>query len=288
MDYIFHIGVVTIYWAIAAISLNLILGNTGLLSVTHAAFIGIGAYATAIMTTVYQENYLLSILTGVIIAAAISFLIGLVLSRFKGDYYMLVTIGLNVVIFSVLLNWGQLTGGPIGIPKIPRPDLFGFSIKPGFGYFIFMLVALALIIFLARIIANSSFGRVLGAIREDERALSIFGYKTQHFKLAIFVMGAMMAALAGSLMAPYFSFIDPNGYSIHESVAVLIIVVFGGLGSIRGSILGAVILTLIPELLRFVGFPSTVIGEARLIIYGLALVLLMMYRPQGLLGKFKL
>ena len=287
MDYFFHLIFIAGYWAIAAMSLNLILGYTGLLSVTHAAFIGIGAYSVAILTTAFGVNAFWGLLLGMALAGVVAFLIGIVLSRFRGDYYMLVTLGFNVVVYGLFLNLHDLTGGPLGIPSIPRPSLFGFVIRPGFSYFLVMVGAVLLIYFAARFITKSSFGRVLAAIREDEDAISVFGYSVQKYKLLIFVIGAMIAAFLGAIITPYLTYIDPNNYVIHESIAIFIVAIFGGLGSLRGSILGAIVLTLVPELLRFVGFPSSIAGDMRQLVYGLVLVVLMLYRPQGLRGKFK-
>lgn len=287
MDYFFYLTFLVVYWAVAAMSLNLILGYTGLLSVTHAAFIGIGAYAVAIVTTTMQVNAFWGLLLGMVIAGTVALFIGLVLSRFRDDYYMLVTLGFNVVVYGLFLNLHSLTGGPLGIARIPRPDFFGFTIRPGFSYFLVSIGALLLIYLVARFIVRSSFGRVLAAIREDERAISVFGYRVEKYKLLIFVIGAMLAAFLGAIIAPYLTYIDPNNYGINESLAIFIVAIFGGLGSLRGSILGALVLALVPEALRFVGFPSSIAGDMRQIIYGLVLVLVMLYRPQGLLGKFK-
>ncbi len=141
---------------------------------------------------------------------------------------------------------------------------------------------------IAHFITSSSFGRALKAIREDEQAISVFGYRTPHFKLVIFVIAAMMASVAGSLFASYISFIDPSTFTLNESVFILAIIILGGLASLRGSFLGAVCLIILPELLRFVGFPSDVAAQMRQVVYGLILILLMLYRPQGLIGEYKL
>jgi branched-chain amino acid transport system permease protein len=287
MDYLFHLVFVAGYWAVAAIGLNLILGYTGLLSVTHAAFIGIGAYSVAILTTAFGLHAFWGLLLGMVLAALIALLIGLVLSRFRGDYYMLVTLGFNVVVYGLFLNLEGLTGGPLGIASIPRPTLFGLVIRPGFSYFLVLVAALLLVYAVARFVTNSSLGRVLAAIREDEEAISVFGYPVAKYKLFIFVVGAVLAAFIGAVVAPYVTYIDPNNYGINESIAIFIIAIFGGLGSLRGSIVGAVVLALVPEMLRFVGFPSSIAGDMRQLIYGLVLVLVMLYRPQGLFGKFK-
>ena len=288
MAYITHLGILMGIFAILGVSLNLVVGFSGLLSVTHAAFFGLGAYTTAILLTTTGVNFWISVIVGILVAAVVSLLIGLILSKFKDDYYVLASLGFNVIVFSIFLNWQDVTRGPLGIPGISRPELFGFSFSENAVFFLLVLVALAVVYFASRFIVNSSFGRVLKGIREDEEAISVFGYRTLFYKLAIFVISAGMAAIAGSLFASYITFIDPSTFSIVESIFLLSIVILGGLASNKGAVAGAVFLILLPEILRFVGMPSGIAAQMRQVIYGLILVLLMMYRPQGFMGKFRL
>lgn len=288
MEYLIHLAIFFAIYAILGISLNLVVGYTGLLSVTHAAFYGIGAYATAILLTQTGVGFFLSVILGIIVTAIISFLIGAVLSRFDGDYYTLGSFGFNAIVFSVFLNWQDLTRGPLGIPGISKPELFGINFSSNFAFLILALLFLILIYLVSRFIVNSSFGRVLKAIREDEKAIQVFGYNTLYFKLAIFVISAGMAAVAGSLFASYITFIDPSSFNLMESIFILAIIILGGLANLRGSILGALFLILLPEILRFVGFPTDIAAQMRQVVYGLILIFLMLYRPQGLIGEYKL
>ncbi len=288
MEYLIHLAIIFAIYAILGVSLNLVVGYTGLLSVTHAAFYGIGAYATAILLTQAGLNFFLSIILGIIIACAASFLIGIILSKFKGDYYALGSFGFNVIVFSILLNWQDLTRGPLGIPGISKPELFGINFSSNFSFLILALVFLLLSWSLSKFIVSSSFGRVLKAIREDERAIQVFGYNTLYYKLTIFVISAGMAAVAGSLYASYITFIDPSSFTLMESIFILAIIILGGLANLRGSVLGALFLILLPEVLRFVGLPTDIAAQMRQVIYGVILILLMLYRPQGLVGEYKL
>lgn len=292
MEYLIHLAILISIWSMLAVSLNLILGYTGLLSLTHAAFFGLGAYATAISITVYDINFFVSILIGIIVTGFVSLLFGLILSRFKGDIYALASFGLNIIVFSIFLNWQELTRGPLGIPGISRPEitLFGldFIFKSNLHFLILVAVFAFIIYLISEYIVKSSFGRVLQAIREKEETIQVFGYKTQFFKLTIFVISACMAAVAGSFFASYITFIDPSTFSLNESIFILAIVILGGLANNKGVFVGAVFLILLPEILRFVGFPTDIAAQMRQVVYGLLLVWLMMYRPQGLLGKFKL
>jgi len=288
MEYFIHLGVLVSIYAILAMSLNLVVGYTGLLSITQAAFYGIGAYATAILITSYGMNFFLSILIGMAIAALAAFIIGYVLSKFDGDYFALGSFGFNIIIFSIFLNWQGLTRGPLGIPGIDRPSIFGFTISDNISFLILSVLFAGAIYFISQFIVNSSFGRVLKAIREDEKAIQIFGYKTHHYKLIIFIAGAMIASIAGSFFASYITFVDPSSFNLNESIFILSIIILGGLANNKGAIWGAVFLILLPEALRFVGFPTDVAAQMRQVVYGLILIFLMLYRPQGLMGEFKL
>jgi branched-chain amino acid transport system permease protein len=288
MEYLIHIAILISIYAILGLSLNLVVGFTGLLSVTQAAFYGIGAYVTAILITSTGMNFFLALIIGLIITGVCSLAIGFVLSKFKDDYYALGSFGFNVIIYSIFLNWQSLTRGPLGIPGIPRPTLFGFEFDSNLSFLILALVFLGLIYFICQFITSSSFGRVLKAIREDEQAISVFGYRTLWYKLAIFVIGAMMASVAGSLFASYITFIDPSTFTLTESIFILAVIILGGLANNKGAVIGAISLILLPEILRFVGFPSDIAAQMRQVTYGVILILLMLYRPQGLVGEYRL
>lgn len=288
MPYVIHLLILISIWAILGISLNLVVGYTGLLSVTQAAFFGVGAYATAILLTTTGFNFWVSLLVGMIASGVIALAIGFVLSKFRDDYYALASFGFNIIVFSIFLNWEELTRGPLGIPGIKRPELFGFSFSDNIPFLVLSLVVAVLVFLFARWLTTSSFGRVLKAIREDEKALQVFGYRTLYFKLTIFVIAGMLAAIAGSLFASYITFIDPSSFVLMESIFMLSMIILGGLANNKGSIVGATVLILLPEILRFVGLPSDIAAQMRQAIFGLLLILLMLYRPQGIIGEFKL
>jgi branched-chain amino acid transport system permease protein len=288
MEYIIHLAILICIYGILGLSLNLIVGYAGLLSITQAAFYGIGAYVTAILLTTTGMNFFVALILGMIITAVLSLAIGFVLSKFKDDYYALGSFGFNVIIYSVFLNWQSLTRGPLGIPGIPRPSLFGFSFSDNLSFLILAIVLGLLVYGVCVFVTRSSFGRVLKAIREDEEAVRVFGYHTLWYKLAIFVIGAVLASIAGALFASYITFIDPSTFTLNESIFLLAIVILGGLANNKGAVLGAVCLILLPEILRFVGFPSDIAAQMRQVVYGVILILLMLYRPQGLIGEYRL
>lgn len=288
MEYLIHIAILISIYAILGLSLNLVVGYTGLLSVTQAAFYGIGAYASAILLTSTGINFFLAMIIGMIITAVCSLAIGFVLSKFKDDYFALGSFGFNIIIYSIFLNWRSLTNGPLGIPGIPRPSLFGFTFLNN-TQFLFLSIIFTLIIFgICVYIKRSSYGRVLKAIRENEEAVSVFGYQTIWYKLSIFVISAVMASVAGSLFASYITFVDPSSFALMESIFILSAIILGGLASNKGAVLGIACLIVLPEILRLVGFPVDISAQIRQLTYGVILILLILYRPQGLVGEYKL
>jgi len=288
MEYLIHIAILSAIFSILALSLNLIAGYTGLFSMAHAVFYAAGAYTTAILLTRSGMNFFLTVIIGVIVTAAVSLLIGTVLSRFSGDYYAIVSLGFGAIALALLLNWKGLTRGAFGIPAIQRPRIAGFVFSSDASFLLLSLSFAVIIFFLCRFIAGSSFGRVLRAVREDEETARVFGYNTTLYKLAVFVIGAMMASVAGSLYASFLAFIDPSVAMLKESIFIFVMIILGGLASLYGSILGACFLILLPEALRFVGLPDSVAAQVRQIIYGAILVYLMLFRPRGLIGKYRL
>lgn len=288
MEYLIHLAIISSIYAILGVSLNLVVGYAGLLSVTHAAFYGLGAYATGILILSYGWGFFASMLAGMVFAGVAAWFIAMISGKFRGDYYALVSFGFNVIVFSVLLNWQSLTRGPLGIPGIPKPVLLGIPLTSNAQFLILSLVALVCVYAVSYGIVSSSFGRALKGIREDEEALRVFGYSVARYKRIIFVIGAMLAAIAGSLFASYISYIDPSTFTLNESIFLLSIIILGGLANLRGSVVGAVFFILLPELLRFVGFPLDIAAQMRQVAYGVMLVLLMLYRPQGLMGEYAL
>ena len=296
------VGTVFAIWAILAVSLNLIVGFTGLLSVGHIGFFGIGAYAMAILTSnpAYEQlrteaiptfgwPFFAALPVSAVLAGLVAVVVGIVFNRFRDDIFVLASFGFAIISFNVFLNWRSLTRGAFGIHEIPRPNIGGWVFDGELEFMLFSLVLLALVMLAAWFIVTSSFGRVLTAIREDEQAIEVFGYRATHYKLAVWVVSAMMAGLAGGLFSSWTSFIDPNSFILLESVLLVAIVILGGLATIWGSLLGAMVFVLLEEGMRFLPFvPAEYTGQARQIVLGILLVLLMLFRPQGLVGRYKL
>ena len=296
------LGTVFGIWAILAVSLNLVVGYTGLLSVGHIGFFGIGAYTMAILTSTpaYEQlrteaiptfgwPFFAALPASVLIAGLVAIVVGIVFNRFRDDIYVLVSFGFAIIAFNLFLNWRSFTRGAFGIHEIARPKIGDWTLGGEFQFLMFVLAFLAIAALVSWFIVTSSFGRVLTAIREDEHAIEVFGYRATHFKLAIWVISAMMAGLAGGLFASWTSFIDPFSFILLESILLVSIVILGGLATIWGSLLGAMTFVLLEEGMRFLPFiPPEYTGQARQAALGILLVLLMLFRPQGLVGRYRL
>lgn len=287
MEYLIHILVIAGIYIILTLSLNLIVGYTGLAALGHIAFACVGAYTSSLLALNFGISPWIGLLLGAILASIFGLIVGYPSLRLKGDYVALATFGLGIIIYSIAKNWVSLTRGPMGLPGIPQFSIFGYEISNVGSYFILVVIFVVITLFVIRNITNSPFGRILKGIREDEIATLAMGKNVNKHKLAVFVIGAFFAGIAGSLYAHYITFIDPSSFTVMESIAVLLMVVFGGMGSLKGSFIGASVLVIFPELLRFLGMPSGVAAPLRQMIYGLLLIILMVWRPQGLMGRFK-
>jgi branched-chain amino acid transport system permease protein len=287
MEYLLHILVITGIYIILTLSLNLVVGYTGLASLGHAAFSCVGAYTSALLALNYGVSPWLGLIIGACVAAVLGVIIGAPSLRLKGDYLAIATFGLGVIVYSVAKNWVSVTRGPMGLPGIPGFSFFGMQISAVWAYFLLVMVFVLLTFFVIRRVVCSPFGRILRAIREDEMAALAVGKDVNKYKIIVFAIGAFFAGIAGSLYAHYITFIDPSSFTVMESITILLMVVFGGMGSLSGSFIGAAVLVILPELLRFVGMPSSIAAPLRQMIYGLLLVILMLKRPQGILGKYR-
>ena len=296
------VGTVFAIWAMLAVSLNLVVGFAGLLSVGHIGFFGIGAYSMAILSsdaayeqlrtealTTFAWPFFAALPVSALLAGVVALAVGVVFNRFRDDIYVLVSFGFAIISFNVFLNWRGLTRGAFGIHEIARPQIGSWTLDGELQFMLFVLTFLVVVMLIAWFIVTSSFGRVLTAIREDEEAIEVFGYQATHYKLAIWVISAMIAGLAGGLFSSWTSFIDPFSFILLESILLVSIVILGGLATIWGSLLGAMTFVLLEEGMRFLPFlPTEFIGQARQVVLGILLVLLMLFRPQGLVGKYRL
>ena len=286
-SYLLHLSIIILIYLILALSLQITLGYTGLLNLGHIAFFGIGAYLTAILT-LNGVNFIFAIFLSAIVTMLIGMILSYPVSKLKGDYLALATMGFAFVMVSIFTNWTSLTNGPIGLANIPSPNIIGLEITSNLGFFILTLLFAVLIWFVLKRIIESPFGKVLEAVRDNELTTKIIGKNTIKMKAYAFGISAFFASIAGGLYAHYITYINPTNFNVVNLIPILAIVIIGGLASFRGTIITTIVLVLLPEPLRFIGFPSALIGPMRQFIFALILLLILMYKPKGLFGKVEI
>lgn len=270
-QYVYRIAVVSVLYAILAMSLNLIAGVAGQISLGHIAFYGIGAYTSALLCV----NFGVSVWVGILAAFVVSMLFGLLIAiptlKLSGGYLAILTMSFAEIIRLILLNWTSVTRGPMGILNIPKPSLFGYTIKSS-GTFLYLVLTVAIIVYIGlHNLIHSRFGRNLQALRDDEISSESMGINVYRYKVIAFVISTGIAGVAGALFASYMEFIDPSSFISDESTVILSMVVLGGMGNMNGSIIAAALLTILPEALRS-------FSDYRMLVYGVVLVAMMLLK----------
>ena len=277
-QYILRIFIMIGIYTTLALGLNILTGMTGLVSLGHAGFYAIGAYTTAILMIRFQMNFLPAVVIAMAVTGVCGLVLGLPTLRLTGTYLSIVTLGFGEIVKMLIMNMDSVTNGTLGIRNIPKPEFFGFKLTlANGGMYYLMLLILFLVTYVCIVIQNSGLGRALRAIKADELASSIMGIRTARYKIAAFVMSAVIAGLAGGFYATLVSYIDHNSFSFDISILILSIVILGGMGTIRGMYLGAILLIVFPEVAR-------PLMEWRFVVYGIVLIVMMRFRPQGILG----
>lgn len=280
-DYFRDVMTLTGMYIILALGLNIIVGQTGLLNLGYAAFYAVGAYTYAILSTVWGLSFWPGLIAGTLSAAVFAALLGLPTLKLRGDYFAIVTLGLGEITRIVLNNWDGLTGGPNGISRIGRPVIAGYTLHTTLDFYYLILAFVIFTVFAVHRLISSRIGRAWIAVREDDVAAEAMGIDAFRLKMIAFVIGSGLAGLTGVFFAAKMAFVSPESFTFFESVMILCMVVLGGMGSIPGVILGALLLITLPEVLRE-------FQDYRMLAFGLALVLMMVFRPQGLLGNVKI
>ncbi len=275
-----HVLVLAGLFTLMALGFDLVLGYLGELSLGHAAFFGIGAYTTALLTRNFGTPFPLDLLLAGLFTGIFGLLIGAPSLRLRGPYFAIVTFGFAEILHLVALNWTALTRGPMGLPDIPHAQLGPFRITSELGYYYLVLALIGVAILVTRRLLESTVGHAFLAIRENEELASAAGIPTFRFKLLAFVIGMIFTGAAGSVYARYVHFVDPTAFSFYYTVTVVSMVIVGGQGSIAGTTLGALAFTLVPEYLR-------VAERARLVIFGALLMLAIVFMPDGLRGIWR-
>lgn len=359
MEYILHIGVMINIYILLVLSANLPIGMSNLLTMGQAAFYGVGAYISAFFLMQFNLPFIVVALVVMLLTGVFSYLVSFASIKLKGDYFVLATLGFQMIVYTVLYNWTDVTRGPYGVPGIPSitfagvalisqmryimmavaflvavsisvksfsvvKEIFTWSINgmkkwkkivlivfgelavlfvnayywfcfvagffvrddsQTFGYVVFANVLVLVTTLLFKNIKYSPYGRVLRALRNDEYSVAAMGRNPVAFKSWAFFFSAAFSGLAGLIYASYVSYIDPTSFTLDESIFIISALFIGGTGNVRGPILGALFVMILPEALRFVGMPDAIAANMRQIIYGLALIVIMYFRPQGLWGE---
>jgi branched-chain amino acid transport system permease protein len=258
-----------------ALGLNLLLGFAGQISLGQAAFFGLGAYGSGVLTSTYAFNPWVAMVAVALAVAAFAFAIGFPVLRLKGHYLAMATLGVGVIANIAFNETVDLTGGPSGLSGIPNLAIGSFTFDTDLkNYYLVWGFALVMIL-LALNLVNSRFGRGLRAIHDSEVAARVMGVNARLMKVQVFTLSAFISAIAGSLYCHVMTFISPTSFSYHTSVELLTMIVIGGLGSVYGSILGALLLTMLPEILR-------TFQDYDIVVYGSLLIVMTIYMPGGL------
>ena len=275
----YYLGMVNfmIMYSILCLGLNLILGFTGLLSLGHAAFYGIGGYTTAILMTRYGFSFLPALVVSALAALLFGVLLGIPTRKVRGDYFCLLTIAFGEIFRLVTQAWISFTGGAMGIVGIPIPRVLGWTVRSEIDFYFLGLGLLAFTYVTLVLLTESKYGRAFIAIREDELAASVMGVNTSLYKIIAFSIGSFYAGIAGSYLAVYQTTITPSNFRLEESCLMIIMVILGGMGNFLATFLGVFVLAVATEFFR-------PLAEYRMLIIGMIMVTVLLFRPQGLLG----
>jgi branched-chain amino acid transport system permease protein len=278
--YHLHVLIMAGVFAVLAMSLNLLLGYTGQLSLGHAGFFGIGAYTSALITLKLEWSFWLGLLAGAVLTGVAGWAIGRLSLKLRGAYFVLVTISFAGVISLVSQNWMELTNGPLGLPGVPAPELGPWSLRTKSAYYYLVLATVALAYVVCRRLVRSRVGRAFLALRENEALAESVGVDPTRYLVLATVVSAAMAGVGGVLYAHYIRFVSPEVFQFGYTVTMVIMVIAGGKGTLAGPVVGALIFTALPEALR-----EVMSWQWQLLAYGILLVLLVYFLPRGIVRE---
>jgi branched-chain amino acid transport system permease protein len=285
LDYLYSYLILVEIYIVLSLSTNLLVGIAGIFSVSQAAIFGLGAYIVGYCLT----NEIVGFMPALVLAAGASLILNVLITlpslRVSGDYFVVTSFGIQLLATAAFTNLTGTTGGAAGMPGIPPADIFGIVIDSNLkNLALATAVAFVACLWFA-LLMRSPFGRLLKAIREDELAVTAFGKNVLFAKVQVAAVAGVLAGSAGGVYAVYLSFIDPSTFDLNASVLLLTMVVLGGARTLRGSIIGPLVLLALPQLLAMIDIPTTIAASMRQGLYGLLLILFMVFRPQGLLGE---
>jgi branched-chain amino acid transport system permease protein len=279
-----YLAIAEIY-ALASMSTNLLVGVTGIFSVSQGAIFGIGAYVVGILTLNDWASFPVSMMLALVLCALTNLAVALPALRIAGDYFVVTSFGIQIAATAVFMNLTDITGGASGLAGVPPPSLFGHDLDEPGAFILLSSIVLAAAALFFWLVLRSPFGRLINAIREDELAVTAAGKSVLAAKVGVSALSGMFVGLAGGLYAGFLSFIDPASFDIDASILLLTMIVVGGARTLAGSLVGPALLTALPQALSVLPIPSAAAGPLRQILYGLLLIAFMLFRPQGLAGR---
>jgi branched-chain amino acid transport system permease protein len=284
--YLINLASLASIFGILAVSLNVMVGYAGIFSMAHAVFFGLGAYAGAQIALQLTPDVAIACIVAALVSGAFSLCLALPALRVRGEYFVAASLGLQMLASTIFTQAEPLTGGVGGLVGIPPPTLAGFDVSSGRDFLIVCVVCLAAAMLTIRLLMRGSFGRSLMALRDSESAARALGKDVAMLKTLAVALGCALAGVAGALFTFQEAFVNVESFTLEQSILVLAMVIIGGVGTLAGPLIGAVLLLLLPAGLTFLPFiPPTDIGAVQQLIYGLAMTLLMIFRPAGLAGR---
>jgi branched-chain amino acid transport system permease protein len=284
--YLLNLATLASIFGILAVSLNVMVGYAGIFSMAHAVFFGLGAYAGAQIALLLTPDVAVACIAAAVLAGAFSLCLALPALRVRGEYFVAASLGLQMLASTIFTQAEPLTGGVGGLVGIPPPTLAGFDISSGPAFLIVCLACLAASMIIIRLLMRGSFGRSLMALRDSESAARALGKDVAMLKTLAVALGCALAGIAGALFAFQEAFVNVESFTLEQSILILAMVIIGGVGTLAGPLIGAILLLMLPAGLTFLPFiPPTDIGAVQQLIYGLAMTLLMIFRPAGLAGR---
>jgi branched-chain amino acid transport system permease protein len=298
MNYVLHLLIYFNMYAIVALSLDLVVGYCGLFTMAHAAYFAVGGYTYALATMKFGCGFFPAASLAMLIGGFLSLAISLPAWRFRGDFFVLITLAVQTFLFSLIYNWANmdsppgtlhnLTNGPFGLAGIERPAIFGIRLDTVSSIWVLSFALLLGSGLFFWVLKTSPWGRLLKSMRDDELAARGLGKNVRSAKVYVLAIACAFAALAGAIYASYATYIDPSSASLDQSILLLCMLLVGGTGNFRGPLIGVTVLLAIPEILRVVHLQGPLAANLRLLAYGLLMVIMIHFRPQGLAGEYKL
>lgn len=286
MDYLLLVLCLVLLYGSAGTGLNLLVGHCGLLSLAHGALFGLGAYGSAVLCVCMGLPIPISLLVGIGLASSLALMLGVLFQNFRGDVFALLTFGSHLIFLEVSSNWTQVTNGPEGISSIPRLMLPGINAESNWNLLVAASLVFGTSLLLSFLLVSAPPARALLAMRDDVRFAEAVGVDSSRIQRKVFILSGALCGLSGAYYAHFVGYLKPSMVDEMLSVLLLAVVIVGGAGSLAGGIAGAIVVVVTPEITRFIGISGPVASNIKQMVFGALLVILMLWKPSGLFGRF--